>query len=240
MNTQENFKCSVCGKEFPKTLLYEDKNGKSICRTCKKHKKRKMLIFVSLLIVALIAACVYLYVNNSKVEGNNQTVNIETPEVQVQDIPNFDMASATAVAPSNVGATIDNLQSFVKAMEQRKNEAEETGASDIVIDNISIFFDFNKTELNHDAKDFILAYVNAYKKTNNKAIISIEGYGCNIGSNGANDYISKMRTLAVKDYMVENGIPEGNIESNWYGKSKNYKFNYPENKDYRRVIIGIK
>lgn len=40
--------------------------------------------------------------------------------------------------------------------------------------------------------------------------------------------------------MMENGIPEGNIESNWYGKSKNYKFNYPENKDYRRVIIGIK
>lgn len=93
---------------------------------------------------------------------------------------------------------------------------------------------------NHLMYHLILEFISAYKQTNQQAKIAINGYACNIGTNEANNTVSQARAKAVGDFMVSNGIPEENIEIKWFGKSMNSMFDYPEMKDYRRVIIGIK
>ena len=230
--------CSVCGKEFSANEVSKNKNGNYICEKCRK----KRIIMWSSILVALVAAAigVYCYVSNRPIEGNDQSIMIETPNVDIQDLPEFNLSEATPIAPSSVGQTIDNLKSFKELMAQNIAAAQESNAKSIEIPCISALFAFNSAKMDAVGKDLILEFISAYKQTNQQAKITVNGYACNIGTNEANNIVSKNRATAVSDFMVSNGIPEDNIEIKWFGKSQNSKFDYPEMKDYRRVIIGIK
>lgn len=229
--------CSVCGKEFSANEVSKNKNGNYICEKC---RKKRIIMWCSIL-VALVAAAigVYCYVSNRPIEGNDQSIMIETPDIEIQDLPEFKLSEATPIAPSSVGQTIDNLKSFKELMEQNIAVAQESNAKSVEIPSISALFAFNSAEINEAGKELLLEFINAYKKTNQQAKISVNGYACNIGTNDANNIVSKARAKAVGDFMVSNGIREENIEIKWYGKSQNAKFNYPEMEDYRRVIVGV-
>lgn len=234
---ESKIKCSVCGKEFAANEVSKNKKGNYICKKCRK----KRVILWCAIIAALIAAAigVYCYVSNSPIEGNDQSIMIETPDIEIQELPEFKLSEATPIAPSSVGQTIDNLKSFKELMAQNIAAAQESNAKSIEIPCISALFAFNSAEINAADKELVLEFINAYKQTNQQTKISVNGYACNIGTNEANNIVSKNRATAVSDFMVSNGIPEDNIEIKWFGKSQNSKFNYPEMKDYRRVIVGI-
>lgn len=83
-----------------------------------------------------------------------------------------------------------------------------------------------------------LAY--AYLQTNKLATICIEGYTCDLGGDGLNTNLSKLRAEAVKDILVSAGVPTDKIETKWYGKSRYKDFNYSDKSEYRRVIVSIK
>ena len=230
--------CSVCGKEFSANEVSKNKKGNYICKKCRK----KRVILWCAIIAALIAAAigVYCYVSNRPIEGNDQSIMIETPDIEIQEQPEFKLSEATPIAPSSVGQTIDNLKSFKELMAQNIAAAQESNAKSIEIPCISALFAFNSAKMDAIGKDLILEFISAYKQTNQQAKITINGYACNIGTNEANNTVSQARAKAVGDFMVSNGIPEENIEIKWFGKSMNSMFDYPEMKDYRRVIIGIK
>ncbi len=229
--------CSVCGKEFSANEVSTNKNGNYICEKC---RKKRIIIWCAIL-TALVAVAVgvFCYVSNRPIEGNDQSIMIETPNVDIQDLPEFNLSEATPIAPSSVGQTIDNLKSFKELMAQNIAAAQESNAKSVEIPSISALFAFNSAEINETCKELILEFINAYKQTNQQARISVNGYACNIGTIEANNIVSQARAKAVGDFMVSYGIPEGNIVIKWFGKSQNSKFNYPEMKDYRRVIVGI-
>ena len=229
--------CSVCGKEFSANEVSKNKKGNYICKKCRK----KRVILWCAIIAALIAAAigVYCYVSNRPIEGNDQSIMIETPDVEIQELPEFELSEATPIAPSSVGQTIDNLKSFKELMAQNIAAAQESNAKSIEIPCISALFAFNSAEINAADKELVLEFINAYKQTNQQAKISVKGYACNIGTNEANNLVSQNRAKAVGDFMVSNGIPEENIEIKWFGKSHNSQFDYPKMKDYRRVIVGV-
>lgn len=235
---ESKIKCSVCGKEFSANEVSKNKKGNYICKKCRK----KRVILWCAIIVALIAAAigVYCYVSNRPIEGNGLSVLIETPDIEIQELPEFKLSEATPIAPSSVGQTIDNLKSFKELMAQNIAAAQESNAKSIEIPCISALFAFNSAKMDAIGKDLILEFISAYKQTNQQAKITINGYACNIGTNEANNSVSQARAKAVGDFIVSNGIPEENIEITWFGKSMNSMFDYPEMKDYRRVIIGIK
>ena len=230
--------CSVCGKEFSANEVSKNKKGNYIC---KKRRKKRVILWCAI-IVALIAAAigVYCYVSNRPIEGNDQSIMIETPDIEIQELPEFKLSEATTIAPSSVGQTIDNLKSFKELMAQNIAAAQESNAKSIEIPCISALFAFNSAKMDAVGKDLILEFISAYKQTNQQAKITINGYACNIGTNEANNTVSQARAKAVGDFLVSNGIPEENIDIKWFGKSMNSMFDYPEMKDYRRVIIGIK
>lgn len=237
----EKIKCSVCGKEFSANEVLKDKQGNYVCKKCKQKHKKVLLTrrYTSLIALIAVAIGVYYYVSTRPIEGNDQSIMIETPDVEIQELPEFNLSEATPIAPSSVGQTIDNLKSFKELMEQNIAIAQESNAKSVEIPSISALFAFNSAEINATGKELIIEFINAYKQTNQQAKITINGYACNIGPNEANNIISQARAKAVGDFMVGNGIPEGNIEIKWFGKSLNSQFDYPEMKDYRRVIVRV-
>lgn len=231
-------KCSACGKEFLANEVSKDKKVNYICKNC----KRKRIIIWGSVIAALLAICigVYYYVSTRPIEGNDQSLLIEAPNVDVHALPEFNLSETTPIASTTVGKTIDNLQSFKALMEQNVATAKENNSTTIEIPNVSSLFTFNSAELSVEDKEMILEYINVYKQTNQQSKIFVNGYACNIGSDKANNKVSKLRATAVADFIVSNGISKEKLIVSWYGKSQNSAFNYPEMKDYRRVIIGIK
>lgn len=231
-------KCSACGKEFSANEVLKNKKGNYICKNC----KRKCIIIWCLTVVALLAIGmgIYYYVTTRPIEGNDLSVLIETPEVEIKEVSVFNMSETTPIASTTVGKTIENLQSFKALMESNIATAKENNSTTIEIPNVSSLFTFNSAELSVEDKEMILEYINVYKQTNQQSKIFVNGYACNIGSDKANNKVSKLRATAVADFIVSNGISEEKLIVSWYGKSQNSAFNYPEMKDYRRVIIGIK
>ena len=231
-------KCSACGKEFLANEVSKDKKVNYICKNC----KRKRIIIWGSVIAALLAICigVYYYVSTRPIEGNDQSLLIEAPNVDVHALPEFNLSETTPIASTTVGKTIDNLQSFKALMEQNVATAKEVNSSSLEIPNIASLFEFNSAELSNTDKELILEFISVYKQTNQQSKIFINGYACNIGSDKANNKVSKVRATTVAEFIVSNGILEEKLIVSWYGKSQNSAFNYPENKDYRRVIIGIK
>lgn len=238
---ESQIKCSTCGKSISASDAVKDLRGRSLCKECKSKKTRKIVIIIlACLALAGIIAGVVFYYQNSPVKGNDQSVVIEEPSIEMQEQPVFNLSSARPIAPSEVGQTIDNIDSFKKCFESNIASAETNNSNNVVIPNIHVLFSFNSASISEEGRKLILEYIEAYKQTNRQAVICISGYGCNLGTNFANNIISKERANAVKELMVSNGISEKNVEVNWYGKTMNNTFNYDKISDYRRVIISIK
>ena len=81
---------------------------------------------------------------------------------------------------------------------------------------------------------------NSEGQTNKEAIVLVEGFTCNIGSNDINNWLSEQRAEHVQQALMSAGIPENKIEVKWYGKSRFNEFKYASKSEYRRVILSIK
>ncbi|MDD5432392.1 MAG: OmpA family protein [Candidatus Omnitrophica bacterium] len=80
-----------------------------------------------------------------------------------------------------------------------------------VIKNVKVYFDFNKSGLRDDAVEILRNAVLALNKNPGSEIL-ITG-NCDIrGSEKYNEKLGKKRAAAVKNFMLENGIPEERIK----------------------------
>jgi outer membrane protein OmpA-like peptidoglycan-associated protein len=80
----------------------------------------------------------------------------------------------------------------------------------------NIFFAVNSAELLR--KSYAPLNTVAEVLKNNPGLqIAVNGYTDNTGSEAANQAISAKRALAVKNYLVKNGIEAGRITTNGYG-----------------------
>ncbi|TVR81067.1 MAG: OmpA family protein [Chitinophagaceae bacterium] len=83
----------------------------------------------------------------------------------------------------------------------------------------NIFFDFAKASLRSESFPELNRIIR-FLSENPKVIIKISGHTDNVGSDSFNLKLSEDRAAAVKNYLRENGIPLGRIESKGYGKNK--------------------
>ena len=119
-------------------------------------------------------------------------------------------------------------------------KAKELNNGSIIIPNISILFSFNSSIISSTSNELLTEYAKAFLQTNKEAVILVEGFTCNIGSDDANNWISEQRAKSVQQELIIAGIPENKIEVKWYGKSRFNEFKYSSKSDYRRVILSVK
>lgn len=125
-------------------------------------------------------------------------------------------------------------------MVQNVEDAQNANAGSVNIPAISVFFDFESTNISTAAKELLNEYTKAYLQTNKAATIMISGYTCNMGDDDINNSLSQQRAEAVKSIIAATGVPVNKIEVHGYGKSKNSDFSYFSVKEYRRVVISLK
>lgn len=240
---EQTTKCTKCNNSFINEIM----NGqdKPICPNCKKKTKPKYLIS-SLIGLCLLGGIGGVLWNNYKQQnvvsfGGVGEVN-DSISVDVQDVPIFKMENlmATKGIVDGISGSVDNIESFKRLMEEEVTNATKNNSISINIPSISLTFEKNSSAIPSKGHELISEFEKYYLQTNKNAIIEIEGYTCDLGTDEFNNSLSKNRTKTLKEFLIKNNIPANRIETKWYGKSKNYSFNYPTIEDYRRVIVSIK
>ena len=235
----ELVKCTKCGTQVSESESKKTSKG-VLCKKCARKRTLMWVIPIALVALAGAATAIVLSTREKSIDGfeNNTAINDSINVVVQDDSTLFQLGDAIAVAPSSASETASNIESFKKLLEQSRAEAEEQNNGQIVIPAIYTLFDYRSSVVKDDA--LLSEYANAYSETNKAAKVLIEGYACNLGTDEVNNRISQERAENVKRILAENGIPEGNIEVKWYGKSRNAEFNYDSKEEYRRVIVSIK
>lgn len=240
---QKTKKCTHCQKDIPAQNGITKTNG-FICNDCiRKTQKRKIVISSSILLFILAGAIIYLSTTRKSPVGFEGTTNIQDTTSITAQGPEVEFALEKTNALANVvrpSQAVDNIESFKKIFANNLKEATEHNASSITIPVIYVLFEFESANISSNANNLLNEYARTYLQTNRLATILVQGYACNYGPNDVNNIISKQRADAIKKALVSYGISDNQIETQWFGKSKNKDFSYPSMKDYRRVIISIK
>lgn len=244
MEQERTIKCIKCNKGISMQEGVKTPKG-GVCKSCQKRGKVKqgLVAFAILLLLIVSGYAYYLHSEKNNTVGFDGVTYIQDSTQVVTENPEEVFKLETTVAQSNpvvVGQTIDNIESFKRALANNIKKEEQNKAGTLVIPNINILFDLSCHEVAASAKELIAEYAKAYLQTNKQATILVEGYACDLGSVEVNDWISRQRAEAVKNILASQEFIEEKIEIQWYGKSKNKDLSYPTVKDYRKVIVSIK
>jgi outer membrane protein OmpA-like peptidoglycan-associated protein len=80
-----------------------------------------------------------------------------------------------------------------------------------------VFFDFDRYNLNEDARRVVEAAAGNYKSTGS-ARIEVSGYTDLAGTQAYNMRLSQRRADAVTAYLMRQGVPKNVMDVKWFGK----------------------
>lgn len=241
---QKTMQCIKCQKDVLVQNGVNTPNG-FVCNDCiKKERVKKIALTIGgILLVVIVGLAIYFSQSRNSAVGFEGVTDIQdSVYVSVQQpVAAFSLENTVAQAnPVVAGQTVDNIASFKRQFEENVQKAKEANDGSVIIPNISVLFEFDSSVMSSVADALLEEYAKAYLQTNRQAIILVEGFACNAGTDAVNNWLSEQRAKNVQQLLVESGIPCKNIEVKWYGKSRNKEFSYPSAKEYRRVIVSVK
>lgn len=237
---EQTQKCSKCGRPIPQGEGKQTKKS-LLCSECAKKKKNGIIWgTVGACLVALASVCIIIAAQNKVASfegvGNiNDDVVVENVEVKT-----FDISKAVAVSsPTNVGGAIDDIELFKSKV---KNTLEGLSGEDtqISIPSVAVLFELNSSVVSPSAKALIEEFAKVYCQTNKEAIICVDGYTCDLGSDALNNTLSTKRANAVKELLVSAGVPSDKITIKGYGSSMYGKLGIDGREANRRANVAIK
>jgi outer membrane protein OmpA-like peptidoglycan-associated protein len=96
-------------------------------------------------------------------------------------------------------------------------QTQET-ARGLIMNLSDVLFDFNKYSLKPEAREK-LAKISGILLAYPDLKVQVEGYTDNIGSDQYNQELSERRADSVRDYLVNQSVPGGNITAEGYGEN---------------------
>jgi outer membrane protein OmpA-like peptidoglycan-associated protein len=231
--------CKKCGKkltveEVKKSSDKEIKSGKLLCDECRR-KRRNLIIAGILVAILLLSAGIYFLSKKVKsfegVKNVEESVSVDGERASITDSKTDSNKQSTAVSASAGSSekTIDDIASFKRYLEKASS-----------LPAIGVLFDLNSSRISGQSENLLKEFAQYYLTTNKLAIIEIEGYTCDLGTEEFNNNLSKQRAETVKYALIKIGIPADKIDIKWYGESEYGKLGYKTKEDYRRVNISIK
>lgn len=190
------------------------------------HKEQRIGLWLVGGAVALTTLAVLLFTIYGSENGdiastpNQQTAASEalpatTSAIQASDIPAQDTPSTVPSAASATAASMNaNSPADVTASEtdgKNEHQANELNGANVIVENgiVKFYFATGKADLAPNATE-ALRDVLAGAKEGKKAVIS--GYNDSTGNVAANEKLSKQRAFAVRNALLNLGIPENQIE----------------------------
>jgi outer membrane protein OmpA-like peptidoglycan-associated protein len=112
----------------------------------------------------------------------------------------------------------EQMREKLKEQLNKVLQTKET-ARGLIVNMSDVLFDFNKFALKPEAREklakvsgILLAYPNLK--------LQVEGHTDNVGSDEYNQKLSEQRADGVRDYLVSQSVPNGNISAQGYGKTQ--------------------
>jgi outer membrane protein OmpA-like peptidoglycan-associated protein len=114
-------------------------------------------------------------------------------------------------------------QQTAQMREQLKNQLNQVlqtreSARGLIVNMSDVLFGFNQHDLKPEAREK-LAKVSGILVAYPNLKLQVEGYTDNIGSDEYNQKLSEQRADSVRDYLVSQSVPDGNITAQGYGKT---------------------
>lgn len=238
-------KCIKCSKMIPDEQVSKGKQTPQgfVCANCNR-KKKGGIIAGALIVAALLGSGGYWYYNQPLDIPNNYKGAGEADDVinpTTPDEPTFNWKTSLAVSSplTNVGGTIENLESFKRQMEENLKNAEANKSTEIAIPPIGVLFEKSSYVLKQEAEDLLKEFAKTYLQTNKEATLLIEGYTCDLGTDKLNDRLSERRAETIKNNLIAEGLPADKVETKWYGESL-YGTLYKGREENRRVNVSVK
>lgn len=153
--------------------------------------------------------------------------------------------STREVPENNLEYTIYDVASANKIIADNKKEEQIAEDKEYVIEIENVFFNFDKFKMQVTANEK-LDLLAKYLLENSSAKVSISGYTDAVGSKIYNNKLSLKRANTIKDYLIEKGAKENQIETFAYGEDNPITFNKkdgryfePSKKFNRRVEFYV-
>jgi outer membrane protein OmpA-like peptidoglycan-associated protein len=104
-----------------------------------------------------------------------------------------------------------------------------------------ILFDFNSFALRPESRDTLRELANNFRQYPDEEI-NVEGHTDNVGSDDYNQRLSEQRAGSVRDYLVDQDVPDRRVTATGFGKTQPKASNdTPEGRQLnRRVEIHIR
>lgn len=238
--TEQTQKCSKCGKSIPQGEGKQTKKG-LLCAECAKKKKNDIIWGTIGTCLAVAAAVCIIVATQNKVDSFEGVGNInDDVAVENVEVKTFDISKAVAASsPTNVGGAIADIELFKSKV---KNTLEGLSGEDtrISIPPVTALFELNSSEVSSSAKVLIEEFAKVYCQTNKEAVICVDGYTCDLGSDSLNNVLSAKRANAVKQILVSAGVPSDKITAKGYGSSMYGKLGIDGREANRRANVAIK
>jgi len=219
-----------------------------ICSSC-GAKQKSFLIPLILLAGIIILAIAIIY---KCCPPGDLSVQDKTPTSQCKD-PNPDKCKVgddNIINPvSGGGVDISTSTTVISDPTSPKpinpiddNKMGDSGHAIVPVNlyNMPVLFFFDTAKPHAEYADYIYSYVRKYKEEGNGRKILIEGFSCDYGTEEHNEDLSKMRAGYVRSEFIKAGIPAGNIQIKYYGKSRYPKMGYGLRKYYWRAQVSLK
>ncbi|MBI4396804.1 MAG: OmpA family protein [Elusimicrobia bacterium] len=127
------------------------------------------------------------------------------------------------------------LRDELKNQLSRVMETQDT-ARGLVVNMSDVLFESGKHALKPPMREK-LAKVAGVLITHPELNLAVEGYTDNVGSEGFNRRLSENRAAEVRDYLIQQGIPEENIQVRGFGEMKPLEPNdTPEGRQRNRRV----
>ena len=243
---EQTVECSKCYKQVPPKDGMQ-KGETFVCKEClNKEKKKRFGGYLGALvaILTIIMASVFLLKDGKRTGEGFEGVGEIKDSIEVSVDTNsvkFELSAATAVSSSvSTQNPISNLEEFKRVFMQNVEKAENNNSTEVVIPSVRILFEINTNYFVNGSEELIEEFISAYEKTNETAVVLVEGYTCDLGGIRLNDLLSESRAEAVKKVLINAGISENMMEIKWYGESRYNVFDYLDKREYRCVILSIK
>lgn len=212
-----------------------EKDIKSINK--KKRRRNVAIIAVASVVIGGGTLCV-INPNNMLhgFAGVGEIVDQDATLKAMQD-PTSRLKGAKAINASSGSAPIKDIASFQQAISENVQSLMASNENSIAIPSVGVLFQLASSDICNN--EMVREYAKIFLQTNQESSILVEGYTCDLGTNESNMVLSKQRAEAVKQSLIDCGVPEKNIQVKWYGESKYQQLGYSTKEEHRRVNVTI-
>ncbi len=119
-----------------------------------------------------------------------------------------------------IGAKMDKqAQKIEEEIPGAKVERVDDGIVVTFDENSGVYFDTNKYNINGASQESLNKLIAVFKEYTDTNILVV-GHTDSVGAEEYNMTLSKNRAYAVTNYLINNGVSSGRLNTNWFGETQ--------------------